>query len=331
MKALLAMLPELEDLLFDHSDQRRLRLLLDFPSPHLTENFGDVSKDVLSQVEVLITGWGSPGVDASVLAAMPQLQLIVHAAGSVKSHLVDEVWKRGVRVISCADANATPVVEYSLAMILLAGKSIFRSHRDYSRFRSSYTLPLGGLKTGNNRKVVGIVGASRIGRRVLQQLSFFDFETLVYDPFLTEAEAGKLGATLCTLDEIARGSEIVSIHAPLLPTTRGMISRAFLSRMQTDATIINTARGDLLDQEALIDELKRGRINAILDVTTPEVLPDNHPLFTLDNVLVTPHVAGARGNEIRRIGRFAVEQIERFVRGEPSQAEVCADQLRQLA
>jgi phosphoglycerate dehydrogenase-like enzyme len=126
-------------------------------------------------------------------------------------------------------------------------------------------------------------------------------------------------------------SDVVSIHAPLLPSTRGMIGARQLKLMKDGATFINTARGGLIDEAALVAELQTGRIFGVIDVTDPEIPPVDSPLFTLPNVFLTPHVAGAIGTERLRLGLMAVEEIERFIEGKPMLYEVQPELLERLA
>src|SRR5205823_13361354 len=135
------------------------------------------------------------------------------------------------------------------------------------------------------------------GRRVIALLRPFDFDVVVSDPSLDQAQARELGVQLAELDDLLRASHIVSLHAPSLPSTHQLIDRRRLGLMRDGATLINTARGALVDQAALSDELVAGRINAVLDVTEPWVLPADSPLCSLPNVVLTPHIAGALGVE----------------------------------
>jgi phosphoglycerate dehydrogenase-like enzyme len=184
---------------------------------------------------------------------------------------------------------------------------------------------------GNYGKTVGIVGASRIGRRVIELLRPFDLHVLLSDPFLDGEEAARLGATLRPLEALLAESDLVSLHAPLLPATRGMIGRRQLALMRDGAVLVNTARGGLLDQEALVEALSGGRISAVIDVTEPDLLPPEHPLYDLPNVFLTPHVAGAEGPETQRMTALVIEEIRRFLSGEPLRHEVRAQDLPHLA
>ncbi len=297
----------------------------------LTEYGSPEALEVLAQVDALFTCWGTAWIDAAVLDRAPRLRSIHHAAGTVKPHLSRECWERGIRVTSAADENAIPVAEYTVAMILLANKKVFRLsgllHRERAGLDPLTLFP----DIGNHRRRVGIIGASRIGRHVLRLLKPYSLELCVADPYLSAAEAESLGATLLPLDELVATSDVVSLHAPSLPSTAGMISRELLGTLRPGATFINTARGELVDQEALIERLALGDIDAILDVTTPWVLPEDSPLYTLPNVVLTPHIAGSLGTELERLAGSAISEAARAARGEPLLHEVTLAELDRMA
>lgn len=258
--------------------------------------------------EVLLACWESPLIDEEALEAMPSLRAVVFAAGSVKGTVTDAVFERGIKVSSGASTNAEPVAEYTLAMILLAGKDVFRQREAY---RSGALSPARTTATtvGNYGLTVGIVGASRIGRRVIELLRPFDVNIMVTDPTLG---APLDGTSLVPLDVLMAGSDVVSVHAPAIPDTDRMIGREMLSRMRSGATLINTARGCIVDEEALIDELQSGRLFGILDVTGEEPPNGDQRLLASPHAFVTPHLAGSQGRELRRLGRRAVQELQRY-------------------
>ena len=315
--AVFAMDPVHLPLLFPPPLVARLRRAAEIDPALVVQDFTDAAATpALADAEILITGWGCPRLDASTLAAVPRLRTVLHAAGSVRSLIGEELWARGVTVSSAAAANAVPVAEYTLAMILLTGKRVLETARDY---RASRTRPdwLSTPRTvGNHRRTVGVLSASLIGRRVIELLRPHDVEVLLHDPFVDEAGAAELGVRSVGLAELFRRSDTVSVHTPLLPATRGLVGRELIDTMRPDAVLINTARGAVLDQDALADAALAGRIRAVLDVTDPEVLPPGHPLWQCDNVLLTPHLAGSQGNEWRRLAGLALSEIARWASGE---------------
>ncbi|MFF0363399.1 hydroxyacid dehydrogenase [Streptomyces fungicidicus] len=316
-RAALAMSPDAAAAVLDAESLTDLAALCDLaPLPVLDDLTTSRARTVLADVDLLVTGWGCPPLDADVLRAAPRLRAVVHTAGSVRGHVTDACWERGIEVSSAAAANAVPVAEYTLAMILLTGKRVLETARDY---RASRTRPdwLSTPRTvGNHRRTVGVLSASLIGRRVIELLRPHDVEVLLHDPFVDEAGAAELGVRSVGLAELFRRSDTVSVHTPLLPATRGLVGRELIDTMRPDAVLINTARGAVLDQDALADAALAGRIRAVLDVTDPEVLPPDHPLWQCDNVLLTPHLAGSQGNEWRRLAGLALSEIARWASGE---------------
>ncbi|MGF0116940.1 hydroxyacid dehydrogenase [Promicromonospora sp. Marseille-Q5078] len=315
-----ALLPDL----FDGDALARLRRCADVAPGVLVG--AEAAADGLGDVEVLLTGWGAPRLDDDLLRRAPRLRAVVHAAGSVKPIVSPAVWERGVHVSSAAAANARPVAEYTLAMVLLAGKRVLEAADSYAARRSlEGWTPAGPL--GNHGLTVGVVGASRIGRQVIRLLEPFDVEVLLHDPWVDAAGARALGATSATLDDLAHASDVVTVHAPDLPETYRMIGAPRLGLMRDGATLVNTARGRLVDTPALTREVVSGRLRAVLDVTDPEPLPADHPLFDAPGALLTPHVAGSLGNELRRLGDLAVDEVERLAAGVPLEHEVRPEQL----
>ncbi|MFC4499518.1 MULTISPECIES: hydroxyacid dehydrogenase [Streptomyces] len=315
--ALFAMNPVHLPELFPPRLMTRLQELVRIDPALVVRDFSDpAAAATLARAEVLVTGWGCPPVDARVLAAAPRLRTVLHAAGSVR-HLVGEAfWDRGLTLSSAVEANALPVAEYTLAAILLAGKDAFGLRE---RFRSErvHPGPTDYATVGNLGRRVGIVGASRVGRRVLELLRPFDLSVSLYDPYVDAAEAAVLGAAPLPLDELLRTSDIVSVHAPDTPETHHMLSRERLALLPDGGVLINTSRGALIDHTALTEELVSGRISAVLDVTDPEPLPADSPLHRLPNVFLTPHIAGSLGNELARLGGTVVAELERMAAGLP--------------
>jgi phosphoglycerate dehydrogenase-like enzyme len=314
-QALFAMTAENVPQVFPPEVLARLRESVDIDPVPVVQDFADPRvRDILARTEILVTGWGCPRLGAAALDAAPKLRAVLHSAGSVKGFVTPELWRRGIQVSSAAAANAIPVAEYTLAMILLAGKDILAA-RD--RLRTERAFPGWGFVPGigNHGRRVGVVGASRTGRRLLGLLRPFDLRPALTDPYVDEAQAAALGVPLLPLDDLLRTSDIVTLHAPETPETRHLIGRRELALMPDGAVLINTARGGLVDHEALVAELRTGRLSAVLDVTDPEPLPADSPLHDLPNVFVTPHLAGSQGNEVARLGSTVAEEAAWFVAG----------------
>ena len=256
----------------------------------------------LQQTEVLITSWGCPRIDEAFIDEAPRLKLIAHLAGSVKGFIDDAVWRRGIQVVNAVAANAVPVAEYTLAAILFANKQVLQLNQFYLKYQENRApWSREAPNVGNYGKTIGIVGGSHVGRLVIDHLQRFDFRILLYDPFITPLEARQLGATKVGLTELLSQADVVSLHVPLLQDTRNMIGERELKLMRDGATLINTARGAVVDHAALENELMTGRLFAILDTTEPEVLPRKSPFYRLNNVFLTPHIAGSLGDETQRL------------------------------
>ncbi|MFB8026712.1 hydroxyacid dehydrogenase [Streptomyces sp. NPDC056465] len=301
------------------------------PLPALDDFSTGAARAVLAGTEVLVTGWGCPPIHAGVLAEAPALRAVVHTAGTVRGHVTEACWERGIEVSSAAAANALPVAEYTLAMILLSGKRVLERARDYraTRLRDAWlaTPP----DVGNYRRTVGILSASLIGRRVIELLRPYDLRVLLHDPYVTDEEAAALGVARVSLPALFNRSDVVSVHTPLLPATTGLVSRELLTSMRPDAVLINTSRGAVVDQDALTDVLRQERIRAVLDVTDPDPLPPGHPLWDCDNATITPHLAGSQGNELRRLADLAVGEVARWAAGDGFAHPVRRERLAFLA
>ncbi|MBL1118192.1 hydroxyacid dehydrogenase [Streptomyces sp. 110] len=318
-ETLLAMGRDSLRLQFGEPELVRLRAAATVAEPLVTDELTSQGvRSRLAKVEVLITSWGCPPLDADVLSAAPRLRAVFHAAGSVRGHIDERVLDRGIVVTTAADANAEPVARYTLAAVLWSFKKVPFLAQDARKYREDVTYrDRRGELSGRDRTVV-IVGFSRIGRRVAALLrTLHEGPTLVVDPFADPAEVHAAGAELLDMAEALPRADVLSLHAPLLPETRHMIGAAELARLRPGATLVNTARGALVDTTALEHACASGRLDAILDVTDPEPLPAGSPLYDLPNVLLTPHIAGSQGTETHTMAHAALTELERYAAGLP--------------
>ena len=324
--AALLMYPGLEALVLSTGTRGRLGAVVDLatPVPFATP------AEVPAEVEVLVTGWGCPVLGAQALAALPVLRLVAHAAGTVRSLVSDDLWDRGIVVTSAASANAVPVAEFTFAAIIMITKDVF-AVRDRHRDVRGCVDVVDQSRMGSRGRRIGLVGASTIGRLVIERLRSLDVEVVVADPYLTTTEATELGVALVDLDELLATSDVVSLHAPLLASTRHMIGADQLAAMRDGAWLLNTARGGLVDTDAITAELVSGRLNAFVDTPHPEPLPSGSALYDLPNVVLTPHIAGAMGSEVSRMGDLAVTEVERFVAGLPPLHPITRDAMDRIA
>ena len=288
----------------------------------------ELACEVIEGARAAVTCWGTVTMTERILNAAPDLGLIAHAAGTVRPIVCEEVWRRGIRVTSTAAAIAVGVAETTLGLIITGVKRIDTFNR---------ATHAGGWRAAATQAndpygiVIGVVGASFVGRHLMKLLANLDVEVLLYDPYVDAEEAGALGVTKVDLARLFSESDVVTLHAPALRSTAGMVTGELLGSMKEGALFINTARGSLVDEGALVAELSKGRIFACLDVTDPEPPADESPLRGLDNVVLTPHIAGHVGNGFRRQGKLACQEIERFLAGKPAIHEVREEDLDRVA
>ncbi|WP_240675293.1 hydroxyacid dehydrogenase [Cellulomonas endophytica] len=280
----------------------------------------------LATTEVLVTSWGAPALTPERLGAAPQLRAVLHAAGSVRGIVGAEVYRRGVVVSTAAEANAVPVAEYTLAAIIMAGKKAPFLAAQGRTAPVTWAQVVGREDLSNRGRTVVVVGFSRIGRRVVELLRLLDTAAvLVVDPYADPVAVRAAGGEPAELEAALRRADVLTLHAPALPETRHMIGARELALLPPGATLVNTARGTLVDHDALLAACASGRVDAILDVTDPEPLPAGAPLLDLPNVLVTPHVAGSLGAEARRMSEHVLDELEAFAQGRPLATPLTVD------
>ncbi|WP_207343490.1 hydroxyacid dehydrogenase [Arthrobacter sp. E3] len=311
---------------FDSHRLERLKSMVQLGTPVSTDSFDDPAvAGRLAGIEILITSWGVPLLDEARLAQLPKLRAVFHCAGSVRPLVSDALWDRGIVVSNGAEANAVPVAEFTLATIILAGKRAQVLANDARNHRGSNSYGQLRGELGNLGRTVGVVGYSKIGRRVVELLQILqDVRVFVADPYADPVEVSAAGATLIPLDALIPAVDILSLHAPELPSTRHMIGALELAALADNATLINTARGSLVDTAALEEACCGGRITAILDVTDPEPLDADSILYDLPNVVLTPHIAGSLGTETRRMSDMALNDLAHYLNDEPLDAQVHA-------
>lgn len=271
--------------------------------------------DLLEQADVIFCGWGGPIMDERFLTMTPRLKAVFYGAGSIRAYVTEAFWARGIVITSAYAANAVPVAEYTHGVISLSLKNFwFHAHQIKHTRRLTERIPCAG---GFGSRV-GIISLGMIGRLVCQKLRDTDLEVLAYDPYVDADTADRLGVELAPLEDIFRECDVVSLHTPLLKETTGMIRGHHFELMKPGATFINTARGAVIDEPEMTDVLqRRPDLTAVLDVTWPDPPSPHSPLFTLPNVVLTPHIAGSLNRECRRMGRLMIEEFDRWERGEP--------------
>jgi phosphoglycerate dehydrogenase-like enzyme len=286
--------------------------------------------NLLPQADASITGWDVAPLDADVIAAATRLKATAHMGGSVTRYVSDALWNRGIHVFSTATILGQGVAETTLGMIITGMKrlpTIARQVREGAwRDEDSLVWPPREI----HGKTIGIIAASNVGRQLIRMLKVFSVDILVYDPYLTPQGAADLGVTKVEMDELASRSDVISLHAPSKPETYQILSREVLRKMKDDALIVNTARGQLIDEAALIEELEKGRFYAYLDVCDPEPPAADSPLRRLENVTLVPHIAGCI-QDCSQLSELAVENLRRFFAGETLQNEITRDMLKRIS
>lgn len=245
----------------------------------------------IADCENYVTLWGSPRLDAEILKNAPNLKILTHLGGTVVPFVSDEMWERGIKVISANDYFAESVAEGTLAYILCALRDIPKYSSELKvekkwRPEPWYTAGLMGKK-------IGIVSYGTIAKKLVKILAQFKVSMLVYDiKPLPEEDVEKYGLEAASLERIFEECDIISLHTPLFDATYHMVDTPLLSRIKDGALFVNTSRGGVVNQRSLEAELAKGRFRAVLDVFEEEPPKDDCALYGLDNVLMIPHMAG---------------------------------------
>lgn len=311
--------------------ERQLASIAEIQSPTGTEGLTIHLEELLENAVACITGWGTPPLSEDLLVTHSTLQFVAHTAGSVR-HLVPlSAFERGLRLSHAAPIIADAVAEFVIGQVLGSLRQLYgvdqrmKLGEGWKALSEQYHGRLLGAQT------IGVVGSGYVGELVIRLFKAFGCDVLVYDPFLTEERAATLRVETSTLDNLFARADVVTVHAPVLPETRGMIGRAQLAHLRDGALFINTARAILVDEGALLNELRDGRFTAVLDVFDQEPLSEAHPFRGMPNVLLSPHIAGHTTDTHRRQGQAMVNEVRRFLSGEQLQYEVTPAVLARMA
>lgn len=288
-------------------------------------------RELLDGAVACVSGWGTPPLDAELLDRLPDLRLVAHTAGSVRNLVPVGLVGQRIAVCQAAELIADSVAELVIAQMLCGLRephllnSGLRAGEGWAELRDRHPGRLLGALT------VGVIGASRTGRAVIRLLRAFGCSVLVADPYLTSNDAEAMVVERVELDALLSRSDVVTLHAPLLPETTHMLDASRLARLRDGVLLVNSARGGLIEPAALLAELRSGRIRAALDVFPEEPLPADSEWRRLPNVLISPHTAGHTIDSHHRQGDAMVSEIRRFLTGEPLRYEVSADLMNVLA
>jgi len=299
--------------------------------PHVVsaDNF-EQHADSLAELEVVFSTWGMPALSCEQLRRLRALKAVFYAAGSVKG-FARPFLEQGVSVVSAWVANGRAVAEFTLAQILLSCKGYFRNATDCS---SPDKRRRGQVTRGNGvfGETVAVIGAGAIGRQVIELLTPFELSVVVVDPYLPDHEAARLGVRKVSLEQAFGEARVVSNHLPNLPEIRGLLNEPLFRAMRQGATFINTARGAQVVEQDLIQTLKaRPDLTALLDVTDPEPPAPDSELYSLPNVQLSSHIAGAMNNEVVRLADCVIAEFEAWQSGRPLKYAVTLDMLEKMA
>lgn len=276
---------------------------------------------LLADVSVIICELDA--VDVATLDAAPNLKLVVSCRSMPVNVDTEACVERGIVVATTPARNADVTAEVTFGLILATLRDFFAAARYMTAKKwtdgdvfEPYREFRGPSMVG---RTVGVVGAGAIGRRVASRARAFEAKVVIYDPFVTQESLGDLGR-LVTLEELFETADIITLHAPLIPATQGMVTRAHLESMKEGVFFVNVGRAGLVDEDALRDVIESGRVaRAGFDVYWQEPLPADHWLFTADNVLLLPHIAGASDDVITSHSRIAVDAVNSWLEGARSQ------------
>jgi phosphoglycerate dehydrogenase-like enzyme len=308
-RLLLDLSPELEHDLFDVPTLMRLDRVADVQRAG-SERVADPTR---LDADILVTGWGSAALPAS-LEQGARLKLVAHSAGTVRWLVPKTLVADGVRVTQAAAGMATSVAELALFFTQSLLRRLYAVDRLMVQGDWSGALEFGLGRTIAGTRI-GVIGASRVGRSYIELVTALGAEVVVSDPYLHPAEARDMGVELVELDDLLASCPVVALHAPVTHQTRGMLTAERFALLRDGAVFVNTARSAIIDSAALVAELRSGRISAALDVFDVEPLPAGDPLWSLPNVMLTPHIGAVTTHSRRTQGVIVVEEIERFASG----------------
>ena len=317
---------------YQKTQTAKLQSLIDLDTTVYTK--ADIFKD--SQkflgVEFIFSTWGMPTfTEEEIKRCFPNLKCVFYGAGTVQK-FARPFLNCNVKVFSAWAANAVPVAEYTASQIVLANKGFFTTSRLYKKGNIQKARQVMGLVKGNYGETVGIIGAGMIGKLVIKLLKNYNLNVIVYDPFLSDENAKILGVEKCELEKVFSRAFVISNHLANNEQTQKILNYNLFSKMRENAVFINTGRGAQVNEEDLSKILaEREDLTALLDVTIVEPLNEDHKFYSLENCIITPHIAGSLGNEVARMGEIIASEFELYKSGKPCLYEVNLKMLETMA
>jgi phosphoglycerate dehydrogenase-like enzyme len=329
MKAMFLLNPDFLDLVYPSVLRDEIRQYMQVEDRVYSAEEIQANPSLLQDIDAIFSSWGMVDLNEQILAHAPNLKVVFYGSGSIRHFTPPVFWQRGIRVTSAYTVNGEYVAYFTLAQILLSLKRFWHHVDQYKVHRETWRrVPIPGMY----RSKIGIISLGAIGQQVCQLLQAFPLDVYAYDPFWTQERADSFGVTLLSLEDIFSTCDVVSLHTPWLPETVGMVTGELLSTMKENATFVNTARGAVVREEEMIAVLQqRPDLTALLDVTWPEPPAKDSPLFTLPNVVLSPHIAGSMNGEITKMGELMVAEMKRWLAGEPLTNEINEQQAKTLA
>ena len=317
---------------YDKPSTEKLKNLIDIDNAVYTK--ADILKDSQKflEVEFIFSTWGMPTfTEEEIKRYFPNLKCVFYGAGTVQK-FARPFLNCNVKVFSAWSANAVPVAEYTASQIILSNKGFFRTSRLYKKGDIKKAREVMNLVKGNYSETVGIIGVGMIGKLVIKLLKNYNLNIIVYDPFLSDENAKILGVEKCELEELFSRAFVISNHLANNEQTKNMLKYNLFYKMRENAVFINTGRGAQVNEADLVKILKeREDLTALLDVTVEEPLNENHEFYSLENCVITPHIAGSLGNEVARMGEVITNEFELYKQNKPCLFEVNLKMLETMA
>jgi len=292
-------IPDSFDIIYTHASNKKL-----------------IEKE-LAEADYLITGWGAGSIDRTFLAKAKKLRLIQMIGAGFENVNIKDTESLGIIVANTPGVNAEAVAEHVIMFLLIFYRRFLEAHSGlkrgdwlFSKLRKNGIEELCG-------KQIGLLGLGRVGKELAKKINAFKVNLTYYDIMRDKVFEDNLNIKYVNFDELFRQADAVSLHIPLTPDTRGLVGARELSLMKSSAIIINTARGPIINHDALVEALSEGVIaGACLDCFDPEPVEENDPLLKLENVVLTPHLAGSTVPVRGRALEIAFDNIQRVSRNE---------------
>ena len=315
---------------------QKLTSELEFPADIINLSNIEQYKDYTNECRYIFSTWGMLNLNEIDIAKyFSKCEVVFYGAGSVQ-YFAREYLKSGIKITSAWVANGIPVAEFAVSEIIMAFKGYYKILRKVKKPDDWWSLhrTTGGNYTGNYNTKIGILGAGTIGKRVISYLQKLNIKTeiLVHDPYFSEKQAAEMNVRKASLEEIFKTCGVISNHVANLPSTVGMINKTHFDLMQDYSTFINTGRGAQIVESDMINALKNNKtLTALLDVTEPEPPETDSELYNLDNVILTPHIAGVIGNELHRLSDCMYDEYNLYENEKKLNYEVTLEMLEYMA